>query len=54
MSFHPRDAAKPPLDQGILQVQLLNGGEIHGADRGGMLPPPERRLSGSHNRFRKI
>ena len=23
-------------DQGILQVQLLNGGEIHGADRSGM------------------
>ena len=29
--------AKPPLDQGVLQVQLLSGGEIHSADRGGML-----------------
>jgi len=27
----------PLLDQGILQVQLLNGGEIHGADRSGMI-----------------
>ena len=37
--FLSSGAAKPPLDQGILQVQLLDGGEIHGADRGGMLPP---------------
>jgi len=33
-------AAKFPLDQGVLQVQLLNGGEIHGADRSGMLFSP--------------
>ena len=26
-----------PVDQGVLQVQLLDGGEIHGADRSGML-----------------
>ena len=33
------NAAKTPLDQGILQVQLQDGGEIHGADRSGMSFP---------------
>lgn len=32
-----------PLDQGTFQVQLLNGGEIHGADRSGELSPSECR-----------
>ena len=28
-------APKIPLDQGVLQVQLLDGGELHAADRSG-------------------
>ena len=28
-------------DQGVLQVQLLDGGGIHGADRGGMFFPSQ-------------
>ena len=36
---------KPLSDQGILQVQLLDGGEIHGADRGGVLSLHEPCLS---------
>ena len=35
----PHILLRPISDQGVLQVQLLNGGEIHGADRGGMFFP---------------
>ena len=33
----PVQVAKTLSDQGVLQVQLLNGGDIHGADRSGAL-----------------
>ena len=39
------NAAKSLLDQGVLQVQLLNGGEIPGADRSGMLFPSGHHLT---------
>ena len=35
------DLSDLPLDQGTFQVQLLNGGEIHAADRSGLSSPFE-------------
>jgi len=34
-SVSPYILLRPLLDQGVLQVQLLNGGGVHGADRSG-------------------